>query len=70
MPARDALHYQVQMTEELTSPGSLLATMLDGFDRSQRGMPAPAGAPDALPNPIGLFALPGRGGIPRRPRSH
>lgn len=66
MPARDALHYQVQMKEELNSPGSLMAMMLDGFDRSQRGMPAPPGAPDALSNPIGLFAPPGRGGVPYR----
>lgn len=62
MPARDSLHYQVQMLSELDAPTSVLGDLLDGFERSQRGLPAPAGAPSALPNPSGLFAPPERGG--------
>lgn len=58
MPARDALHYQLMLIDDL-APGSLLGVLLDGFERSQRGMERPSGKPDdpfdALPNPIGMF---------------
>jgi hypothetical protein len=58
MPARDALHFQMILMDDLRS-GGILGALLDGFERSQRGMERPSGAPDpfnALPNPIGMFS--------------
>jgi hypothetical protein len=57
MPARDALHLQVIMSEAL-APGGMLGAMLDGFERSQRGLGKPNGEPsevESLPNPVGMF---------------
>ena len=58
MPARDALHWQVIMKDAL-APGGLLGAMLDGFERSQRGMGMESGEESpvhAVPNPVGMFA--------------
>jgi hypothetical protein len=58
VPARDALHYQMIFMDDL-APGGILGSMLDGFDRSQRGLGMPDGSKppiDAVPNPIGMFS--------------
>jgi hypothetical protein len=58
MPARDALHYQMIFMDAM-APGGMLGAMLDGFERSQRGMGPRGGGPspiEAVPNPIGMFA--------------
>jgi hypothetical protein len=58
MPARDALHWQIILKDSL-APGGIMGAFLDGFERSQRGMGLPDGAPaeiDAVPNPVGMFA--------------
>jgi hypothetical protein len=58
MPARDALHYQMMFQDDL-APGGVLGAMLDGFERSQRGMLMSSGKEspiEAVPNPIGMFA--------------
>jgi hypothetical protein len=58
MPARDALHYQMILMDSL-APGGILGAIVDGFERSQRGMNPPDGKPspvEAVPNPTGLFA--------------
>jgi hypothetical protein len=57
MPARDSLHYQLMFMDDL-APGGILGMMLDGFERSQRGMDMPSGRPspiETVPNPIGMF---------------
>lgn len=67
MPARDSLWMQMQMADDLAE-GSFLAAMLDGFDRSQRGIVEPRNDPfNAVPQPFGLFAPPSQGGIEYRP---
>jgi hypothetical protein len=61
MPARDSLHYQLILTDDL-APGGILGALLNGFERSQRGLERPSGEPDmfdAVPNPIGMFGVTG-----------
>lgn len=60
MVARDALHYQMIFMDAL-APGGMLGAVLDGFERSQRGLPVENDAGevspvDAVPNPTGLFS--------------
>jgi len=58
MPARDALHFQMILADDL-KPGGVMGAMLDEFERSQRGLPmrsTPTPDTDAVPSPIGLFS--------------
>jgi hypothetical protein len=58
MPARDALHNQMIFMDQL-APGGVAGVMLDGWERSQRGLGMRNGGRppvEALDNPIGMFA--------------
>jgi hypothetical protein len=58
MPARDALHFQMILADDLKK-GGVMGGMLDEFERSQRGMPMRStSTPDteAVANPIGMFS--------------
>jgi hypothetical protein len=57
VPARDALQYQLIFMNDL-APRGILGAMLNGFERSQRGLGMPDGSPppiESVPNPIGMF---------------